>query len=552
VDETPESGFTTIVDMGLLNQEQNYVSILAYGENGIVLDSMKYYFTVKKLNDPALGYQFPWAHFSRSGSGEDAQRVYMNDIDLVEFAAVQTNTLRYTMINLPSVVPEIDEDMHVTYTITNVVSSLDETTYTVDMSEIPLIGQKYDLPNGLGYILFTKLDFTGENCINIGAVAVFDGGNEYIKMVNDLWVDAVENIKAINDINEILDDFGGANNLEELLDVVWDLIIRYKSSELQDWFNEKMPIYTPDVSDMDSIQDFLDRQDIALEYFGNYFYISTNKYCPAGGLFFMGVVDFSLKDRIEIHAEDLRFEFLFDGKACFVCDEENNILDVEGDAEMTLNIDTAIYGSTPGAYASINGVLGTRTLFMHFPMLYVGGFIELDPLDFYIPLHAPIRSHLIYKNSKLVVAPAHLHMEKSLKVDTTIARGEVMANLLWFPFGFGMDIKVLLYIDAGIDIDIIAGIKEEAYESGDISFDSFTIHPLYYGDLDLAVDIKFRPKDCFYIPFPPFKICRWGPWDQWIDKIKENYKIGVKYSQEEVDDLIEQETIEISLPLPGK
>ena len=525
VDDTDENGFCTIVDMGLLTAEHNYVKIFAFGNNGVVLDTRKHFFKVKKLSQEEATHTFPWGMFSennntarlntatgsfaaRSGimllnnfMDNQYDRIIMSQIDPKVLAQAQASTVQNSLLKANTVIPVIKEGNKLVYRIMTLRNSVQAGFDSFDVNDVPVLGGRYNLPNGKGYITITEFNPFSNICISLGAIPILDGGSSYVNLLNQRWQETID------DINELISD---NLDLEEMLD--------------------------------EFIDDFVsDAKDFGLNIYGNLFhgftYIGYDFVKgPLGmgilGAFFLGFTDLSIDGDLQIQAEEINLDVTYDAKVCLVCKDPGNILngyDLVAKADLNIQASTAFHIHTPGLNVRFIGLVGLRLFqFIHIPLGFAWGGLRIDKQHFYIPFGMNAYSNILLSDGQIGIVPAYSRIYASCDHHSRLAAGSLGINLLLI-FGGGADIKAYLDIDAEMRGDLIFSTKPE-----------FTpdLRLLYYayGNLDISIIIKYY----FYIAF--IKITK-----RKTEHINFSGEVGERYSDEEVNNLINEATIDMDI-----
>ena len=214
VDNTPDDGFQTIVDLGLLQPDRNYIQITAFGSNNVILDSCKQYFKIKSLPEQMGSYEFPWSFFS-SDEYDDFNHIVTSDIDRKELLSLRNDMLLNTLSAPPCIIPHIEDNKKVTYRILLVAveqdnphNQLRNLTYassqsfqtdieeTFDLGDYADIGSDKKLPNGKGYISEFALDPNARTCAVISITPLFinEAKSSYLNVLQSAWEIVVSDI----------------------------------------------------------------------------------------------------------------------------------------------------------------------------------------------------------------------------------------------------------------------------------------------------------------------------------------------------------------------
>ncbi|MBN2533750.1 MAG: hypothetical protein JXB88_12715 [Spirochaetales bacterium] len=496
IDDTPENGFFSIVDMGLLTTENSSVKILAYGENGIILDSKNYDFHVKKL-PPDLGKtEFPWANFV-SLTDNSFKRIYMNELDTEELLVSHSRVIRKAFLMPPGIIPVLDEKRNLTYKIVSISAdeSLNDLTTGVDMGNVPVIGGLYNLPNGKGYIQVSTIDTLRKTASADGVIPVLDGGTQYTSILNGMWQDLIEGIDET--LNEQI-------TIEHALD-----------TSLTDYFSKKE-------NEMDKFR------------FGDWFFIRKN-FCGIASVFALGFLRYSINDTVHVTAKDLSIHACFDECEYFVYDtpsEPGNPLNIEGKVDFSLTCHSRIGISTHSSDVQGHVLIGANFLhYIFFPIVYTRFNFELHPQNFIIPFNLSLRSRIILSNGEIGVYPVHTHLDLSIRHDERLFDADISVYFPFtWPFGIGKEYRGHLDITATGKADMIYSMAP-----------GFYINPLIFNDAYGKLDLDVIQRDKICLNILGWEVCHKTGWYRARELSQHSVEqTGIPYTSREVDDAIEQ------------
>lgn len=491
------NSFRSIVDMGLLTPEQNWVRIVAYGSNGVILDSRLYRFNVKRINNNPASLRFPWASYEEAGTNQ----IIMKNVDLKNLAQMWLQTVQSALFNLPTAIPILDSGNKVTYTVFSISDTKSESYNTVALGDAPLVGGTYRVGNGKGHILITSVDLAAGTAENIGFIPILDDGAHYGLTIHNIWQYIFDQLNTY--LNQYIQDL----NVEQ---VFADTLFSTSS------------LYGTHFGDL-----FLFYYDIGE---------SSTSVPGLLGVYFQGLIDISIQQNLKINAPVINFDYGFTNvEPCRVMIEDGFSVNITGRADFYLKVDTVLSGNTPSASASVIGLIGLNDGAAGFlvnlmlgntfnlPMFVVGDF-KLNPVGFSVPLHFSADASFKLDNGLFV--SGHVHFDKSTDLDQQIGQGDLTLYFPWFGWGIGADVKARLRITGTSKDDLVLVYKyptpsgEEPFQVTEFSYTNG--YSLFVVDYRYKISIGW-----------PISITIKSGWENYY-RNEQPYTAGTYYTDEQV------------------
>lgn len=453
VDDTAADGFESLVDLGLLSLSNSCMQIVAFGGNGVALDSRSQCFTIKRLAlDGLVPMKIDWTPHESA-----TNRVNINLIDRRQLAIDLAQERSLSLLRNSSIVPnDVREDGGLTYMmISNPAGAQGRpVSRSTGLVNTPIIGDNVPMPNGHG-TFFTVADPNANTCLAAGVIPKLTQPQGF--KIAELFQDELANINAMGNL--------GLSPLEEMARIALASV--------------GIPIIYQEVTEI-SIGDVS---------FGNLF----SGYSFAGGIF--------LDIPSQLVSVNVGGEFIYGTEkiGCRIRDELNGSVSIVANAKFALGIKDGSFDLSTGRFSA--GLLGLASLdIAQVPFIpplsaIVYGSVKVYPQRFHLPLEMGAIVNMSILDEKLSFGPAQSHFQMSINHNTRLAKADIQAYPLIFAafgglgLGAGAEFKADLRLNGIARADWVGGSLENHNEEHEKAFN--------YSLFDGSLVIKRRLKVCF-------------------------------------------------------
>jgi len=473
VDDTAADGFESIVDLGLLNQSNSCMHIVAYGGNGVALDSQSQCFTIKRLRLEQLApMKIDWAPHASA-----ANRVNINLIDRQQLATDLAQERSLSMLRSASIIPDVQENGRITYTLISNPAGAQgrQVSQPAGLANTPIIGGSVPMPNGHG-LFFTVIDPNTDMCRATSALPILT--QPHGDKIAEFFQDELADINAMGELN--------LSPLEEFARV-WLASIG-------------IPYYYRESAEIN-----IELGDYTIPtYFNGFSYLGW----------------FQIDIPAQLASIDVGGEFIygFDAKGCRVRDEQDGSVSVVVNAKYELGIKDGSFDLSTGRFGltTIGRVqLEILKKIPILPVAYVYGNVKVYPQHFQLPLEIGTTVDMSIVDEQLSFGPAQSHFHMSINHNTRLAKADIQAYPIFgFGFGGGYDFKANLSLNGVAKADWVGGSNDDT--------------GIAYAVFDGSLVIKRRKKVCF------MGACYKKSWKHFDTPYSEHVEEGIAYTDVQV------------------
>jgi len=451
VDDTAANGFESIVDLGLLSQSNGCMHIVAYGGNGVALDSQSQCFTIKRLAlDQLVPMKVDWTpHVSA------ANRVNINLIDRQQLARDLAQERALAMLRSASILPDVQEDGRMAYTLISNPAGAQgrQVSQPAGLANTPIIGGSVPMPNGHG-VFFTVIHPNTDICNAVSAQPILT--QPHGEKIAELFQDELADINAMGELGLVL---------EEELARLWTASIG-------------IPLYTESI-EINYYQEESAEMNIDLggyvipTYFTGFSYLGW----------------FQVDVPKQLASIDVGGEFIygFEAKGCRVRDEQDGSVSIVANAKYELGIKDGSFDLSTGRFG-LTTVGSLQLGILHsipvVPTALAYGNVKVYPQHFRLPLEIGTAVDMSIVDEQLSFGPAQGHFQMSINHNTRLAKADIQVYPLFaLGFGGGYDFKANLSLNGVAKADWVGGSNDDT--------------GFAYAVFDGSLVIKRRKKVCF-------------------------------------------------------